>query len=128
FVRPASGVAFTSSDPRLLFTETARIRRRDRSLSDHYGFRAELRWRTDALSAPPNVNAAVDPQAVATARSLIEVGMGEADRRERQHFRWAGGFVLAALAGAGLRRHPAVDRRAFLRGAVRAATVLAVVP
>lgn len=128
FVRPASGVAFTSSDPRLLFAETARIRRRDRSLSDHYGFRVELRWRTDALSAPSIVNAMVDPKAVATARALLDVGVREADRRERQHFQWAGGFALAALAAAGLGRHPAVDRRAFLRGAARAATVLAVVP
>jgi endonuclease/exonuclease/phosphatase family metal-dependent hydrolase len=128
FVRPASGVAFTSGDPRLLFAETARIRRRDRSLSDHYGFRADLRWRTSSLSAPPIVNASIDPKAVATARALLDVGLDEADRRERQHFGWAGGFFLAALAASGLRRHPAVDRRAFLRGAVRAATVLAVVP
>ncbi|MEZ4279952.1 MAG: endonuclease/exonuclease/phosphatase family protein [Myxococcota bacterium] len=128
FVRPARGVAFTSADPSLLFAETARIRRRDRSLSDHYGFRADLHWRTASLSAPPVVNAAIDPQAVATARALLEVGMEEADRRERQHFRWSGGFLLAALAAAGLGRHPAVDRRAFLRGTVRGAAVLAVVP
>ncbi len=128
FVRPAKGVAFTSSDPRLLFAETTRIRHRDRSLSDHFGFRAELRWRTGSVSAPPIVNAAIEPQAVATARALLEVGFEEADRRERQHFSWAGGFILAALASAGLGRHPAVDRRAFLRGAARTAAVVAVVP
>ena len=132
FVRPASGVAWRAADPRLLFAETAHIRRRDRSLSDHYGFRVELHWRPGTASAFPAANAAasatVDPQAIATARALFEVGLQEADRREREHFRWAGGFVLAALASAGLRRVPAVDRRAFLRGAAQAATVLAVVP
>jgi endonuclease/exonuclease/phosphatase family metal-dependent hydrolase len=128
FVRPAAGVAWQARDPRLLFAETARIRRRDRSLSDHYGFRVDLEWRSGTTSALPASNASIDPQAIATARALLDVGLQEADRREREHFRWAGGFLLAALASAGLRRHPAVDRRAFLRGAAQAATVLAVVP
>lgn len=126
FVRPASGVAWRASDPRLLFAETARIRRRDRSLSDHYGFRVEFDWQPGA--AAPTASNPIDPQAVSIARSLLAVGFEEADRREREHFRWAGGFVLAALASAGLRRHPAIDRRAFLRGAAQAVTALAVAP
>ncbi len=128
FVRPASGVAWQASDPRLLFAETAHIRRRDRSLSDHFGFRVELHWTPGAATATPAAGAPVDPQVIATARALLEVGLREADRREREHFRWAGGFLLAALASAGLRRVPAVDRRTFLRGAAQAATVLTVVP
>jgi endonuclease/exonuclease/phosphatase family metal-dependent hydrolase len=128
FVRPAPGVAWQASDQRLLFSETAHIRRRDRSLSDHYGFRVDLAWRTASAVAAADFGASIDPQALSTARSLLDVGLEEADRREQEHFRWAGGFVLAAVTAAGLRRHPAVDRRSFLRGAAQAATVLAVVP
>ena len=127
-VRPAPGVAWQASHPQLLFAETARIRRRDRSLSDHYGFRVDLAWQPTAAAAAANSGAAIDLQALSTARSLLAFGFVEADRREQEHFRWAGGFVLAALAAAGVRRHTAVDRRAFLRGAAQAATVLAVVP
>lgn len=128
FVRPAPGLAWQASRQGLLFSETARIRRRDRSLSDHYGFRVDLDWQPAASVAAASSGAAIDPQALTMARSLLDFGFAEADRREQEHFRWAGGFILAALAAAGVRRHPAVDRRAFLRGAARAATVLAVAP
>jgi endonuclease/exonuclease/phosphatase family metal-dependent hydrolase len=131
FVRPGAGVAFEARDPRLLFAETARIRQRDRSLSDHFGFRVELALDVSAVSAMPapgETEIRIDPRAVSIARSLLAHGLVEADRREREHFRWAGGFVVAAVAAAGLQRHPSVDRRAFLRGAARATTVLALAP
>ena len=35
---------------------------------------------------------------------------------------------MTAIAAAGVRRHPAVDRRAFLRGTAQAATLLALAP
>lgn len=133
FVRPASGVAWTTRDARLVFHESARIRRRDRSLSDHFGFRVELAWQptapsTAAAAAIAAGPGSIDPRAITTARSLIEVGLEEADRRERQHFRWAGGFLLAAIGAAGVGRHPAVDRRAFLRGAVQGTALLSLAP
>lgn len=126
FVRPARGVAWHAKDARLVFTETARIRTRDRSLSDHFGFRAELEWQAESVAAA--VAGPIDPQVFATARSLLAVGLAEADRRERQHFRWAGGFVLASLLAAGLCRHPVVDRRAFLRSTVQGTAALALAP
>ena len=127
FIRPGEGIAWQVREPRLVFTETARIRRRDRSLSDHFGFRAELSWRPTGVAS---VSAAVplDREAFATARSLLDVGFEEADRREQTHFRWSGGFLAAALAAAMVARHPAVDRRAFLRGAVQGTAMLALVP
>ncbi|MEZ4332359.1 MAG: endonuclease/exonuclease/phosphatase family protein [Myxococcota bacterium] len=126
FVRPGRGVAWQAHDARLVFSETARIRSRDRSLSDHFGFRAELDWQTAPAAAA--VAGPIDPQIFTTARSLLAVGIAEADRRERQHFRWAGACVLASLLGAGLRRHPAVDRRQFLRSAVQGTAVVALAP
>lgn len=126
FVRPGPGVVWQSSDARLLFSEPARIRSRDRSLSDHYGFRAELGWQSGSTAAA--AASFVDPEALKIARSLIEVGLAEADRREHAHFELAGGFALAAAAAAGLRRHPSVDRRAFLRGGMEAVAVVALAP
>ncbi|MBY0401307.1 endonuclease/exonuclease/phosphatase family protein [Myxococcota bacterium] len=129
FVRAASGVEWTAREARLVFHETARIRRRDRSLSDHFGFRVELDWRAGpAASQVASQPGAIYPRANTTARSLIHVGLAEADRREQLHFRWAGGFLLAAVAAAGLRRLPAVDRRSFLRGAVEGTALLALAP
>jgi len=128
FVRPAPGVLWQTGEARLLFSETARIRHRDRSLSDHYGFRVDLTWQPGPTASALAGAGAIDPGALSTARSLLDVGFAEADRRERQHFRFAGGFVMAAIAAAGLRRHPAVDRRAFLRGTAQAATLLALAP
>lgn len=134
FIRPAPGVVWHAHDARLVFTETARIRSRDRSLSDHFGFRAELAWRTSAAVASGAGAIAgartgrIDPDVFATARSLLAVGLAEADRREQQHFRWAGACVLVSLLGAGLCRHPDVDRRSFLRGAFQGASVVALAP
>lgn len=131
FVRPGAGVEWGARDAKLVFAETARIRRRDRSLSDHFGFRVELDWRSAPTTATRVVSAgegSIDPQAVSTARSLLDVGLEEADRRERQHFRWAGAFVATAALAAGLGRHPAVDRRGFLRGAARATALTALAP
>lgn len=126
FIRPADGVRWQANAPRLVFTETARIRRRDRSLSDHFGFRVELAWENGPAAGYSA--SAIDPEAVSTARSLLDVGIEEADRRERRHFRWAGGWVFAALGAALVRRHPAVDRRAFLRSAAQGTALLALAP
>lgn len=128
FIRPSAGVTWQASDARLLFSEVAHIRRRDRSLSDHFGFRVDLTWQPGPAAAALAGTASIDPKALATARSLLDIGFEEADRREREHFGFAGGFVAAAIAAAGLRRHPAVDRRAFLRGTAQAATLLALAP
>jgi endonuclease/exonuclease/phosphatase family metal-dependent hydrolase len=126
FVRPASGIVWQAHDARLVFHETARIRRRDRSLSDHFGFRAAIDWQ--AAPAAAAVTGPIDPKVFSTARTLLAVGLAEADRRERQHFRWAGVFVVASAVAAGMRRHPAVDRRTFLRGAAQGAAVAALAP
>jgi len=128
FVRPAAGVAWQAREAALLFAEPVRIRLRDRSLSDHFGYRVELDWRTQTADAAAPSTGIVDPRAFGIARSLLDIGLAEADRREREHFRWSGGFVLAAAAAAGLRRHPVVDRRAFLRTAAQAGTLLALAP
>jgi len=128
FARPAAGAGWRASEPRLAFAEAAHIRRRDRSLSDHFGFRVDLTWTPTSAAIGAAANDVVDPRALATARSLLDVGTEEADRREREHFRWAGGFVLAAIAAAGIRRHPTVDRRAFLRGAAQTASLVALAP
>lgn len=128
FVRPAPGQRWAAREPRLVFAEPAEIREIARSLSDHFGFRAELElgpWgpvRGVATGVPG------DPRAIALARSLLEVGRAEADRRERAHslsaLSWAG---LAALA-CGARRIPAIDRRRFLRGSANLGALLALAP
>ena len=128
FLRPAPGFAWQATGAKLLFSETARIRRRDRSLSDHYGFRVDLTWQPGLAAAALPGTGVIDPRALATARSLLDVGFEEADRRESEHFWLAGGFVMTAIGAAGLRRHPAVDRRAFLRGTAQAASLLALAP
>nr|MBC8187774.1 hypothetical protein [Pseudomonadota bacterium] len=46
---------------------------------------------------------------------LLRIGQDEADRRERAHFHAAGSWALAAIVAAGVRRHPQVGRRRFLR-------------
>jgi hypothetical protein len=130
FVRPGRGVRWHAEGADSLFAEPEHIRRLDRSLSDHYGFRASLDWETSAVAlvngalagAPP------DPQVINTARGLLEIGREEADRRERVFFTSAGGWVAAAALAAGVRRHPALDRRRVLRACSRALAVVSLGP
>jgi endonuclease/exonuclease/phosphatase family metal-dependent hydrolase len=128
FVRPGDRVAWSSSDERLLFAEPVRIREIERSLSDHFGFRAELDLEADATRSQAQPPAALDPQAFDLARSLLEVGRVEADRRERDHFESSGAWVVAGAMACGVRRLPKVHRRRFLRGILGAAACGAVVP
>ncbi len=115
FVRPGRNVKCQPSNVATLFAKPERIRHRDRSLSDHFGFQASFEARavvTDALSGR-SLNR--DPQVFELARKLLNIGRSEADRRERAHFQSAGSWAVAALAAASIRRHPALDRRGFMR-------------
>lgn len=116
FVRPAADHAWRARDARLLFAETARIRQIDRSLSDHFGFRAELELLP--LVHPVAASSALppDPDAVATAHRLLALADEEADRRGERHLATANALALAALGSASLRRLPAIGRRRLLRG------------
>ncbi|MFK7895553.1 MAG: endonuclease/exonuclease/phosphatase family protein [Myxococcota bacterium] len=133
FIRPGHDVAFRRQDAGLLFAEAPRIRNRDRSFSDHFGFAAEVDWASTKAGmetpfAPGGVGRDLDPVAFERAHALLEVGMEEADRRERAHFTSAGGWAFAALLAAGFRRHPSLHRRAFLRGATSGAALAALAP
>ncbi len=128
FVRPAEGTDWAARDARLIFAEPARIRDIDRSLSDHFGFRAELSLSKSARTLASSRSARPDPRAFELARHLLEVGRAEADRRERSHSLSALGWAGTALLACGVRRTPVVDRRRFLRGGAKAAAVLAVGP
>jgi endonuclease/exonuclease/phosphatase family metal-dependent hydrolase len=128
FVRPDSGVLWESSGAGSLFAEPERIRHRDRSLSDHYGFQAAFDWRP--LTDRPRTNgfSTFDPKIFDLARDLLQIGHEEADRREREHFRSAGTWALGAVMAAGLRRHPELDRRRFMRTTIGALAVVALAP
>jgi endonuclease/exonuclease/phosphatase family metal-dependent hydrolase len=128
FVRPGAKDRWRSLGAKSLFDEPEHIRGRDRSLSDHFGFQAAFEWQT--IGAPPGLVSApgLDPQALDLARSLIEVGREEADRRERAHFRSAGSWALAAVLAAGVRRHPVLDRRHFLRASAGGLALFALTP
>ena len=128
FVRPGPGIALGSTDVGSLFAEPERIRGRDRSLSDHFGFRAAFEWNSKSADAYVGSPPALDPQAFDLARVLLEIGHEEADRRERVHFRSAGGWIAGAFLAAGLRRHPALDRRCFLRTSAGALALFALAP
>ncbi len=128
FVRPGSGVRWNSLGVDSLFKEPELIRRRNRSLSDHYGFRGAFEWRSDLIDSGATETRRLDPQAVDLARVLLGIGREEADRREQAHFRSAGSWALGAILAAGLRRHPALDRRRFLRSSVRALALFALTP
>lgn len=128
FVRPGPGVRWKSYGAGSLFAESERIRRRDRSLSDHYGFRAAFEWQPPAADPRPSTFLEIDPRAFDLARVLLEIGREEADRRERVHFRSAGSWAMGAVLVAGLRRHPVVERRRFLRTAAGALALFALTP
>jgi len=128
FVRPGPDVRWRSAGVDSLFTEPERIRLRDRSLSDHYGFRGSFEWQTAAVQPASRAFRALDPQVFDLARSLLEVGREEADRRERAHFRSAGSWAAAAIVAAGMQRHPALDRRRFLRASAGALALFSLTP
>jgi len=128
FVRPDPGVFWEYSGADSLFSEPARIRRRDRSLSDHYGFQAACEWRPMEPRPRMHVSPAPDPKIFDLARVLLRIGHEEADRRERVHFRRAGGWALGAVLAAGLRRHPTLHRRRFLRVSAGALALFALTP
>lgn len=128
FVRPANGLTWSVEGARLMFSEPARIREIDRSLSDHFGFRAELLLERDPNRLAAENSVAPNPRALELARGLLDVGRDEADRRERQHFTSAAIWAGAAAFACGARRIPAIDRRGLLRGAANAAAAFAVGP
>ena len=128
FVRPDSGVLWESSGAGSLFAEPELIRERDRSLSDHYGFQAAFDWQPLAIRPRTNGLPTFDPKIFDQARALLQIGHEEADRREREHFQSAGTWALGAMLAAGLRRHPDLDRRRFMRTSIGALAVLALAP
>lgn len=128
FVRPGSGVRWMSSGANSLFAEPELIRRRDRSLSDHFGFRAAFDWKQAAVDQEASESPQLDPKIFDLARALFQVGHDEADRRERVHFQSAGTWAAAAVLAAGMRRHPEVDRRRFLRGSAGVLALFALTP
>jgi endonuclease/exonuclease/phosphatase family metal-dependent hydrolase len=128
FVRPGSGASWAAKDARLLFDEPARIRDIDRSLSDHFGFRAEIELNVGGATRAGLSPRVPDARALDLARGLLEIGREEADRRERVHFRSAGIWAAAGLLACGARRVPAVDRRRFLRAGASAAAWFALAP
>ena len=128
FVRPGSGVRWKSSGANSLFTEPELIRRRDRSLSDHFGFRAAFDWQQAAVDHAASQSPQLDPKIFDLARTLFQVGHDEADRRERVHFQSAGTWAAAAVLAAGMRRHPEIDRRRFLRSSAGVLALFALTP
>jgi len=128
FVRPGPRDRWESTQVATLFSEPEHIRGRDRSLSDHFGFQASVSWKTMYTSVVAADSRDLDPQAFDLAQNLLEVGRQEADRRERVHFRSAGIWTAAAVVAAGIRRHPSLDRRRFLRAATGTLALFALTP
>jgi endonuclease/exonuclease/phosphatase family metal-dependent hydrolase len=128
FVRPASDAVWKSSGADSLFAEPELIRRRDRSLSDHYGFRAVFEWQQANVDQQATQFPELDPAIFDRARALLQFGHEEADRRERIHFQSAGTWAAAAVVAAGVRRHPVLDRRRLLRTSAGALALFALTP
>lgn len=128
FVRPGRHDRWQSADVATLFAEPEHIRGRDRSLSDHFGFQAAIDWQTIEVPLVAASKRNLDPHAFDLAHNLLDVGREEADRRERMHFRSAGSWAIAAIVAAGIRRHPSLDRRRFLRATSGTLAVLALTP
>ncbi len=128
FVRCGTGMSFRVADARLFFAEPARIREIDRSLSDHFGFRADLWLESSAAKPVASQWLPPDPRVFDLARHLLEIGRVEADRRERAHFESSAAWVVAGALACGLRRLPTMGRRRFLRGVAGAAAWGALVP
>jgi endonuclease/exonuclease/phosphatase family metal-dependent hydrolase len=128
FVRAGEGEQCRTINPGTLFAEPQRIGRRNRSLSDHYGFRAAFVLDAALLGTGMNRARLFDPQIFDRARNLLRIGRDEADRREREHFVSAGNWAVAAVVAAGIRRHPAVHRRRFIKSAAGAVAAVALMP
>lgn len=133
FIRPDRDVVFERRDASLLFADSPRIRNRDRSFSDHFGFQSEVAWAkessAEAVGFALNARGSeLDPTVFDRARDLLAVGVEEADRRERAHFQFAGGWTFAAFMAAKFRRHPSLNRRAFLRGVASGTAIAALAP
>ncbi|MCP4904552.1 MAG: hypothetical protein GY910_06195 [bacterium] len=96
FVRPGAEITWRAVDTRLLFTEPTQIREIDRSLSDHFGFRAELRLASGRTDYVASHSIALDLHTFVLARHLLDVGWQEADRRERTHFQFSALWPLLA--------------------------------
>jgi endonuclease/exonuclease/phosphatase family metal-dependent hydrolase len=128
FVRPDPGVLWDSFGAAPLFAEPELIRRRDRSLSDHFGFQAAFAWSPLVIRPQFRASSAPDPKIFELARVLLRIGQEEADRRERVHFRSAGSWALGAALAVGLRRYPAIRRRHFLRTSSAALALFALAP
>ncbi len=128
FVRPGPGAAWQTSGARLLFAEPARIRKIDRSLSDHFGFRAELTLAEVVSPFAPSSQIPPDPKALDLAHRLLDIGTHEASRREESHRNAALSFTSLALLAAGARYAEPVDRRRFLRFGATAAVGVAAIP
>jgi endonuclease/exonuclease/phosphatase family metal-dependent hydrolase len=120
FHRAAPQTRTLHRNARLLFAEREEIRGISRSLSDHYGISADIDWVSAEASGLAHGRLSVDPAAADLARSLLDLGSLEADRREGVHFRYAGACAAGAVLAAGLQRAPALDRRRFLRGTLGA--------
>ena len=106
----------------------SRIREIDRSLSDHFGFRAVLGLEPLVHPVAFESRTPPVPGAVDRARALLEVVDAEAARRKRVHLAQAWGFGALAAVSVGLRRSDPVRRRGVLRGMMTGAAWLAVVP
>ena len=128
FVRPGPDVAWRARDARLLFAETARIREIDRSLSDHFGFRAELALTPLVHPVAFSSASPPDPMAIDRARRLLHVADAEAARRHRVHSEQAVTFAAASVVALGVRRAPLVSRRRLLRGAAGGIAFLSILP
>lgn len=126
FVRPNEGEQCRTINPGTLFDERVRIGLRDRSLSDHFGFRAS--FDSSRVATAMNRTPLFDPKIFDRARDLLRLGQDEADRREREHFVSAGNWAVAAVVAAGMRRHPALGRRRFIKSAAGAMAAVALMP
>ena len=129
FIRPEPGVEWQAKNARVLFAESAEIREIDRSLSDHFGFRAELDLAPgEKTAAFARGTHAPDRRALALARDLLSVGDAEADRRYGVHIENACAFVGLAAVTCGAQRVPSIDRRRFLRNGLGVLAWLCVAP
>jgi len=100
---------------RRVFDETFRIDGERATFSDHAGVVAELE-----LEARPGIVPPVRPGAVKRAVSELSAGRQRAQTRRTGHRTWTGAALAAAAVGAVTLQTPALSRRGFLRGAVRA--------
>ncbi len=129
FVRPGEDERFRGADARLLFAETAEIRQIERSLSDHFGFRATLE-RVEGARAIGAVahGGSPDPQALLLARQLLDEGDAAAVSRRESQLGHASAWIGVAAGACGVRRAGPVNRRRFLRGGLSFAAAVSIVP